>query len=92
MHSPLTSYRLNTTRRDEFWFHFSMDFPVEVLTERTPFLKRVASGEPYLFYIRGRMLSTIEPEIQAKLKVVYAIGEFLIVTNQLNLIPIFDTK
>jgi len=74
----------------ETYFFFSSDHKVEFCNTPDEFETLALSKSPVIFYITKENFSKLDKKLHGKLKIVYAFGKQLFVTNQLELVPPFS--
>lgn len=76
----------------EFLFFFGTDHKLDFTRNTNRFSKLVNGQEAVLFYISKEEFSKIDKPLHKKLKIVYFFANQLLVTNQTNLVPVFNSE
>gem|GEM_PF-5350071 len=77
---------------NEFVFFFGEDHDLDICQSLGEFEELAVSASPVLFYIPKKQFSQMDKKWHKKLKIVYAFDDQLLVTNQLDMAPVFDVE
>ena len=86
----LISYHPGDTKEDEFIFFFGPDYDIELCKDQDQLEQLAVSQVPALFHISKQDFSRIDKKLHNKLKIVYAFSDQLLVTNDMDINPVFD--